>query len=318
MHCSTPAGWPATSHLARLGARTGTSFAVHRARRVFADAERREALDTAFELRTAEQVAETLGQMKGALMKLGQMASYLDQGLPEHVRTALADLQSDAPPMSPELAAGVIRAELGDEPERVFAEWDPVPIAAASIGQVHRAITHEGQAVAVKVQYPGVEKAMAADLDNVGLLFAGMGQIFRGLDHEPLVAELRERLVEELDYRQRGRQPARCSPTTTTATRPSTSPPWSTGTRRRRVLTTELATGARFERGASAGTRTERDLAAETLYRFAFGSLYRLQGVQRRPASGQLPVPARRPRHLPRLRPGQALHATTRSSSSAT
>ena len=102
--------------------------------------------------------------------------------------------------MSPALAAEMIRAELGDEPERVFAEWDPVPIAAASIGQVHRAITHDGQAVAVKVQYPGVEEAMGADLDNVGLLFAGMGQIFRGLDHGPLVDELRARLFEELDY----------------------------------------------------------------------------------------------------------------------
>ena len=106
----------------------------------------------------------------------------------------------------------MIRAELGDEPERIFAEWDPVPIAAASIGQVHRALTHDGRAVAVKVQYPGVEEAMGADLANVGLLFAGMGQIFRGLDHEPMVAELRARLIEELDYRQRGGQPARVRP----------------------------------------------------------------------------------------------------------
>ncbi len=86
-----------------------------------------------------------LGQMKGALMKLGQMASYLDQGMPEHVRAALADLQHNAPPMSPELAAGMIEAELGLRPDEAFLEWDPLPIASASIGQVHRAITHAGE-----------------------------------------------------------------------------------------------------------------------------------------------------------------------------
>ena len=93
------------ARLAAVGARAGADWATHRARRVFASAERKVELDTAFELRTAEQVAAALGEMKGALMKLGQMASYLDQGLPEHVRGALAQLQSDAPPMSAELAA---------------------------------------------------------------------------------------------------------------------------------------------------------------------------------------------------------------------
>ena len=97
---------------------------------MFADAGRRQQLDTEFELRTAEQVAEALGHMKGALMKVGQMASYLDQGLPENVRAVLAELQHNAPPMSAELAAGVIREELGAPARRsVFAEWDPVPIA---------------------------------------------------------------------------------------------------------------------------------------------------------------------------------------------
>src|SRR6185503_6366439 len=112
----------------------------------------------------------------------------------------LADLQQAAPPMAPELAAGVIRAELGADPADVFAEWDPAPIASASIGQVHRAITADGRAVAVKVQYPGVDEAMAADLGNLGLLMAGMGHLFPGLDPGPVVAELRTRLGEELDY----------------------------------------------------------------------------------------------------------------------
>ena len=91
--CGPPAAPRATWSWPVLGARTGASYAAHRARRVFADAERRRVLDTEFELRTAEQVAEALGNMKGALMKVGQMASYLDQGLPEHVRATLAELQ---------------------------------------------------------------------------------------------------------------------------------------------------------------------------------------------------------------------------------
>ena len=104
-------------------------------------------------------------------MKIGQMASYLDDGMPEPVRVALASLQQDAPPMSPELCAQVVRAELGADPERVFAQWDPTPIAAASIGQVHRATTRSGVRVAVKVQYPGVDEAIRADLVNTDLLF---------------------------------------------------------------------------------------------------------------------------------------------------
>ena len=262
-----------TVRLARLGAQTGGSYAAHRARRVFADAERRRELDTTFEMKTAEQVTEVLGQMKGALMKIGQMASYLDQGLPEHVRDALAELQHDAPPMSPELAASMIEEQLGAPPEVVFAEWDPRPIASASIGQVHRAMTHSGDAVAVKVQYPGVAEAVASDLDNAGLIFAGLGQLFPGLDHKALVAELRDRLLEELDYgleAQNQQLFADLYAGHPTIHIPGVFHELSS----RKVLVTELADGARFSELLT-WSQAEKDLAAETVYRFAFGSLYR-------------------------------------------
>src|SRR3546814_11761158 len=103
--------------------------------------------------------------MKGAMMKLGQMASYLDQGMPDHVREALAELQSNAPPMSAELAAQVIREELGPDPTDVFGEWDPEQIAAASIDQVQRALTHDGRAEAEKVPSPGVGDGYRSDLE---------------------------------------------------------------------------------------------------------------------------------------------------------
>src|SRR5258707_13087311 len=126
--------------LARLALRIGGRYLAGSPRLIFASVERRGELRHELALRTADDVVEELGSMKGALMKLGQMASYIDEDMPETFRTTMARLQHDAPPMSAELAAAMIRDELGDAPERVFARWDPLPFAAASIGQVHRAI----------------------------------------------------------------------------------------------------------------------------------------------------------------------------------
>jgi predicted unusual protein kinase regulating ubiquinone biosynthesis (AarF/ABC1/UbiB family) len=267
-----------------LGGRAGASYALHRARRAFASAGRQRQLDDEFQLRTAEQVAEALGHMKGALMKVGQMASYLDIGVAEPVREALAGLQQDAPPMAPELAAEVVERELGAPPDRTFLEWDPTPIASASIGQVHRAITRDERAVAVKVQYPGVDDAIRADLDNGALLFSALGVLFPGLEPGPLVAEIRARVSEELDYRQEAHNQQlfadyyRGHPFIHV---PDVVPEWSTG----RLLTTELAQGVRFHEMAT-WSQDERNLAAEAIYRFVFRSLYRLQAFNGDPHPG--------------------------------
>jgi predicted unusual protein kinase regulating ubiquinone biosynthesis (AarF/ABC1/UbiB family) len=273
------------ARLATLATRSGTRAAVHRARRTFASAERRLELDTAHELRTAADVAAALGEMKGALMKLGQMASYVDESMPEPMRVALASLQQDAPPMSADLAAEVVRAELGRPPDTLFATWDPVPIAAASIGQVHRAITHDGRAVAVKVQYPGVDAAIKSDLEATDLLFRAVGLMFPGLDPSAVVDELRARLTEELDYRiEHANQQLfadwfRGHPFIHV---PEVIGELSTA----RVLTTELAAGARFEEVATTWSQDERDRAAETIFRFVFRGIYRIHAFNGDPHPG--------------------------------
>jgi len=270
--------------IAGLGSKVGARWGAHKARRIFADAERKEELDREFELKTAEDVVKRLGNMKGAFMKLGQMASYLDQGMPEHMRKTLSALQQDAPPMSHDLVVGAISAELGSPPEDVFAEFDREPIAAASIGQVHRALTPDGRAVAVKVQYPGVDEAIKNDLSNADPLLRIMGRAFPSLDPEPLVKELTERLVEEVDYELEASNQRKFwhyyqgHPYIHV---PEVLPEYST----RRVLTTELADGHRFDELLT-WSQEERDLAAETLYRFTFGSMYKLRAFNGDPHPG--------------------------------
>jgi predicted unusual protein kinase regulating ubiquinone biosynthesis (AarF/ABC1/UbiB family) len=263
--------------IAALGVQVGGTYASTAARKLFASTERRGELDRERELRTAEAITERLGNMKGALMKLGQMASYVTEGLPEPMRVALAELQSNAPPMSAELAAGVIERELGAPPEEVFVEWDPVPIASASIGQVHRAVvidpeTGMERAVAVKVQYPGVGAAIEADLRNASLLGAILKQGFGGLDPDDMVAEIRERLIDELDYvleatnQQAFADFYRGHPFIHV---PDVLASHSTS----RVLTSELVSGATWQEMIQ-WSQDERNLAGECLFRFVFRSLY--------------------------------------------
>ena len=159
-------------------------------------------MEEQFAIRTAEDVAQVLGGMKGAIMKAGQMLSFIAEGLPPEAQAALATLQADVPPMAPSLAEGVVRDELGADPERLFLDWDPVPVAAASIGQVHRAVMPDGRVVAVKVQYPGVDRAIKSDLDNAEFLYGLFAQFaLKNLDVTALVDELRARMADELDYR---------------------------------------------------------------------------------------------------------------------
>jgi predicted unusual protein kinase regulating ubiquinone biosynthesis (AarF/ABC1/UbiB family) len=257
---------------AQLAVRGGMRYAGN-APRLFATAgEQRQQLRNDLAMRTADDVLATLGTMKGVMVKLGQMASYVDDGLAPSVRRTLARLQDSVPPMSAELAAGMIEQELGASPEQVFAQWDPEPIAAASIGQVHRAITRDGQAVAVKVQYPGIAETMAADLDNVALLRRMLRITAPSQDVDGLIGELRARVLEELDYRREAENQTLLHDYFDG--HPTISVPAIIGELSTRcVVTSELVTGARFAELAD-WPQEERDLAGETMYRFVFRSLY--------------------------------------------
>jgi predicted unusual protein kinase regulating ubiquinone biosynthesis (AarF/ABC1/UbiB family) len=278
-------GWSAARLAARGGARYAASTPRLLAMQLFAAAgEQRQQLRNDLALRTAQDIADTLGSMKGVLMKIGQLASYVDEGLNPQVRRTLSRLQDSVPPMSAELAASVIADDLGEQPQVLFKQWDPEPIAAASIGQVHRAITRDGLAVAVKVQYPGIRETIEADLGNVALIKRLLRVAAPKQDVDGLVAELRDRIAEELDYQREARNQQRFAdyfaghPTIHV---PAVVPELSAA----RVITSELATGARFAEMMT-WSQEEKDLAAETIYRYTFRSLYELHSFNGDPHPG--------------------------------
>lgn len=197
-----------TAPLVALSARTAGEAVVVGLRSKLRGTDR-----TEFHIRTAERYAELLGSSKGALMKAGQMLSFMSLGpavgkdFQATYQAALTRLRNDAPPMAPELAREVLERELGKPAEDVFAEFDWEPLAAASIGQVHAARLHDGRAVAVKIQYPGVGAAIESDLKNTELLatflslISGMSPRRVSFDLQAAAREIGERINEELDYR---------------------------------------------------------------------------------------------------------------------
>jgi predicted unusual protein kinase regulating ubiquinone biosynthesis (AarF/ABC1/UbiB family) len=264
-----------TARVWRLTARRGAHWAAVKVRGRALDAERRAALEQQFAIRSAEDVARELGHMKGAIMKAGQLIGFIAEGLPPEAQAALATLQADVPPMAPSLAESVVRSELGADPDRLFLQWSPVPVAAASIGQVHRAVLRDGRIVAVKVQYPGVDRAIRGDLDNAELLYRFFSSFtLRGLDVKGLVDELRSRMGDELDYR------LEASNQQELADRyrdhpfiriPEVVPSLSTG----RVLTSEWVDGLTWAEFESSATTAAKQRAGEILFRFVQGSIHR-------------------------------------------
>jgi predicted unusual protein kinase regulating ubiquinone biosynthesis (AarF/ABC1/UbiB family) len=273
---------------ARLAGLAGHTLATRTQTRIHrhADGEAAKAAERARQERLAERYAQVLGDMKGAVMKVGQILSFVDvdgvvpTSSRELFQSTLARLQSDVPPLAPDEIADVIATEFGARPEEIFAFFAPRPVAAASMGQVHLARLTDGTELAVKVQYPGVADAVRADLANTNLLasviragLALLGPEAPNVDPKMLVEEICDRVMDELDYtieaaNQRefrslyDRHPF--------IHIPAVYPELSTG----RVLTTEYVHGMRWSEAITAGDAI-RSRWGEAIFRFVFASLHR-------------------------------------------
>ena len=228
----------------------------------------------------AERMVETLGRMKGAAMKIGQLASFIDtEFLPPEFRDLyqeqLADLRTSAPPMPWKKVRGVLEDEWAEPVEELFEDFEEEAAAAASIGQVHRAVLPDGRRVAVKVQYPGVDDAIRADMQNAGMIMRLAKALAPGLDAKAAAEELKARVLEELDYEyeaQNQRSFARGYRGHPFIYVPDVVTRLSTG----RVLVSEWVDGAGFEEVKEL-PQEERDRFGEIVFRFCFGSIYHLQ-----------------------------------------
>ncbi len=268
-----------TATVATLAASEAVKQFGTRAANVTRDEEAAEEAMSRRQLETAKQIVAVLGTMKGAAMKLGQVMSFLDVGLvPEEHREEfqheLAKLRDAAPTVSFKQMRRVIEDDLEEDLDEVFSEFDPEPIAAASIGQVYRArLVGDGREVAVKVQYPGVAGAVRADMQNLDMIMRLLKRMTPGLDVKAVTTEIRERIEEELDYEleaQNQRSLARIF-----AGHPFiVVPEVITSLTRERVLVSDYVRGVGFEQ-LKKRSQAERDHLGEIIFRFFLGSLYR-------------------------------------------
>src|SRR5918997_703081 len=239
-----------------------------------------EALD-ARHLEAAERMVDALGTMKGAAMKIGQLASFIDtEFLPpeyaEMYQEKLGELRTSAPPMPWKKVRKVLEEEWeGEQPEDLFEDFDEEAAAAASIGQVHKATLPDGRVVAVKIQYPGVAEAVRADMQNAGMILRLAKALAPGLDAKAAAAELKERVLEELDYEYEAQNQRSFS-------RGYRGHPFIyvpdviTRLSHNRVLVTEWVDGMGFE-DVKQLPQEEKDRFGEIVFRFCFGSIYHLQ-----------------------------------------
>jgi predicted unusual protein kinase regulating ubiquinone biosynthesis (AarF/ABC1/UbiB family) len=268
---------------ARVGLRAGAEgarFAGAKATGLVRGRDRQREHMEELALDSAERMVDTLGTMKGAAMKMGQLASFIDTDyLPDEYRELyqqkLGQLRTSAPAMPWEKVRKVIDEEYDESCTDVFESIEPEAFAAASIGQVHRAVLHNGRRVAVKVQYPGVDAALRADLSNAGMILRLAKAIAPGLDAKAVGAELRERVLEELDYEYEAQNQRAFS-------RAYRGHPFIyvpdviTRLSRNRVLVTEYVEGSGFD--AIKGLDHEaRSRFGEIVFRFYLGSIYQLQ-----------------------------------------
>lgn len=255
---------------AKLGARMATSSL----QQLVVGQEKAQAIKTATQIAIAEDITQSLGELKGLLMKMGQIMSYMDFALPEQARHILSSLQDHTQPMAPEVVNRIIMRELGNTPDRIFKKWSAKPIAAASIGQVHRAELKDGTQVVVKVQYPEITKTLESDLANTAL-FDRLGSImFRGQDKGSLLQELRERLLEECDYENEAnnlRFFKKAYADVEWVVIPDVFGDYST----KHVLTMEYIEGQRYSEFLKTASQAEKNKAGERMFEMMFTSIFK-------------------------------------------
>ena len=225
----------------------------------------------------AQAMLKTLGEMKGLPLKLGQMASYIDglapPGYEEKFKEVLKKLQAKAPPLSREASVKVVTKELGP-PEEIFAEWEPDPFAAASIGQVHRAVTKTGDRVAVKVQYPDIDKAIINDLKSISMLESMIAPVGRKYHSKETLEEIKAVFLAELDYGLEAENSAmfrRIHEGDADIVIPKLWNALST----KRVLTSELIGGEDYSSFCARASQEDRNAASATIWRFMFRALFK-------------------------------------------
>src|SRR3954449_12041777 len=270
--------WRRAAKVGRLaGGQTARGYATKAAKLTRSEDGRRDAAARR-QLEAAEQIFDVLGQMKGAAMKVGQVASFIDTGafppeFQERIQAKLAELRDAAPRVSSDRMRKVIEDDLGERLADVFDDFGEDAVAAASIGQVYRARLKDGRDVAVKVQYPGVAKAVRADLQNLGLIMRVAKRIAPGMDAKAMTAEIKERLTDELDYEHEAQQ-HRAFARTWRGHPFIYVPPVVTELCSEHVLVSEWVDGRGFE-DVKEMDRDARDRFGEIVFRFFFGSLYR-------------------------------------------
>jgi predicted unusual protein kinase regulating ubiquinone biosynthesis (AarF/ABC1/UbiB family) len=227
------------------------------------------------DLESLAALAASIGQLKGIAMKAGQLMSYLELQLPPELQSALSVLQTHSPPMPFERVKEVIEAELGDRASPLLAQMQAVAAAAASIGQVHRAKLPSGDDVAVKVQYPGIEKAIADDFRPAALGTRFASLLVPGANVDAIVREAKRAMLEECDYEREARYQerfARIYAGHATLAIPPVHTPYCS----RRVLTSSWIDGLRFDEFiATHPSSSERDRFGEALFEFYVGTLFR-------------------------------------------
>ncbi|MEF3115888.1 AarF/ABC1/UbiB kinase family protein [Streptomyces chrestomyceticus] len=226
--------------------------------------------------RTADQLFRVLGELKGGAMKFGQALSVFESALPEEIagpyRAALTKLQEAAPPMPTDSVHAILAERLGADWRELFTEFEDKPSAAASIGQVHRAVWHDGREVAVKVQYPGAGAALLSDLSQLGRFARLLGPLIPGMDIKPLITELRDRVSEELDYALEAE--AQQAHAEEFADDPDVRVP-AVVHQSDQVLVTEWMDGVPLSEIIANGSQEERDRAGQLLARFLFSGTAR-------------------------------------------